>query len=127
MSLDKHGREVPDPRPVEWPANLKRPLTLQEEIQRFVRVEMSQRAAEHGMESFEEADDFDVGDEDEWQSPYEMTEMQEETPPPTAEPVQGVNREGAPAGVSPSDPKTSSVSVTEGTQEGNPPSTIPKT
>lgn len=82
MSLDKKGREVPDPRPVEWPANLKRPLTLQEEIQRFVRVEMSQRAAEHGMESFEEADDFDVGDEDEWQSPYEMTEMQEETPPP---------------------------------------------
>lgn len=79
MALDKRGRELPDPRPVEWPVGVSRPLSIQEEIQRFVRVEMSRRAQEHGMESFEEADDFDVEEEDDWQSPYQLTELQEET------------------------------------------------
>lgn len=78
MALDERGREVPDPRPVEWPADLRRPLTIQEEIQRFVRVELSKVAAEDGMETFEESDDFVVDDEEEYVSPYEMTEMQEE-------------------------------------------------
>lgn len=36
------------------------------------------RAQEHGFESFEEADDFDVDDDEVPLSPYELTEMQEE-------------------------------------------------
>lgn len=89
MEFDELGRELPDQRPVEWPANIKRPLSLQEEIQRFVRVEMAQRAADYGFETFEEADDFNVEDEEDFVSPYEMTELQEDaamtsaaTPPP---------------------------------------------
>lgn len=70
--------EIPDPNPLEVP--LFRPLSIHEEIKRFVRSEMSRQAQEQGQESFEEADDFDVGDDDEIQSPYEMVELKEEFP-----------------------------------------------
>lgn len=70
--------EDPDPRPVEWPLNLKRPLTIQEEIQRFIRVERAMGESQQ-WETPEEADDFDVG-EDDLVSPYELTELQEEAP-----------------------------------------------
>lgn len=119
--------EDPDQRPVDWPLNLKRPLTIQEEIQRFVRVEMSQRAQEHGHESFEEADDFDVEDEDEWQSPYELMEMQEERPIPAEPVVAAQQKEETSSGVSPSDEKPSSVLPTGDPSSGPTPSTIPKT
>jgi len=117
------GREEkPDLTPVEWPLNLTRPLSLQDEIKRFVRSEMSMRAAEHGFESFEESDDFDVDDEDgNLASPYELTEMQEEAGfeapidvkappaapapasapnPPPAKPVAAQQSEAAPPAVS---------------------------
>lgn len=79
MALDERGWEVPDPTPVAWPAGVRRPETLTEQIRRLVRLEVSQVAAAQGMETFEEADDFDVDDDDgEFVSPYELTEMQEE-------------------------------------------------
>lgn len=63
--LDEHGREIPDPTPVTIPSGFRRPPTLQEQVQRLVRGELSRRAAEQGFETFEDADDFDVeGDED---------------------------------------------------------------
>lgn len=61
--FDDQGRQIPDPRPVEWPTGLSRPPSLQDEIKRFVRMELSRQAADQGVESFEEADDFDL-DED---------------------------------------------------------------
>lgn len=77
--LNDRGHEVPDPTPVEWPAGVRRPETLTEQIQRLVRVQMSQFAEEQGLETFEEADDFDIDDEEGAPfSPYELTEMQEE-------------------------------------------------
>lgn len=77
--LNDRGHEVPDPTPVEWPAGVRRPETLTEQIQRLVRVQMSQFAQEQGLETFEEADDFDIEDEEGAPfSPYELTEMQEE-------------------------------------------------
>lgn len=78
--LDELGREVPDPRPVEWPLGLKAPLSIQDEIKRYVRAELSQAAGGAGFETFEEADDFDVDDEELLTSPYELQEMQEERP-----------------------------------------------
>lgn len=71
-------RETPDPTPVAWPAGVRRPETLAEQIRRMVRLHVSQMAQEQGFESFEEADDFDSDDDDEFRSPYELTEMQEE-------------------------------------------------
>lgn len=72
---DSLGREVPDGRPVQVPHNWQRPLSLQEEIKRFVRVQLSQQAADLEAETFEEADDFDVADEEpDPLSPYEIPE-----------------------------------------------------
>lgn len=76
---DEKGQEIPDPRPMAIPIGMKRPETLQEMIARMVH-QHSVVAQRHGHETFEEADDFDVEDEDVPVSPYQMTQMQEETP-----------------------------------------------
>lgn len=70
--LDKNGHEILDPRPVEMPVGFHRPETLAEQIQRMVRTEFSEAASNAGFESFEDADDFDVEDEIDPGSPYEM-------------------------------------------------------
>lgn len=76
---DEHGREILDPTPVAMPVGFKRPPSLDERIRAFVRTELSRQAAEEGNETFEEADDFDVPDEEESPlSRYELTPMQEE-------------------------------------------------
>lgn len=50
-------------KPVALPAGMKRPTSLQEDIQRIVRSSLSNRAAEAGAETFEESLDFGEGDE----------------------------------------------------------------
>lgn len=62
--LDSLGREVISDERVEIPARLRRPDTIAEQIQRTVKQELSLAASNVGFESFDEADDFDVGDED---------------------------------------------------------------
>lgn len=64
MKYDSKGRELPDPTPVEMPAGFHRPESLAETIQRMVRTEISQRAVAQQLESFEEAFDFEVGDDE---------------------------------------------------------------
>lgn len=53
-----------DPRPLELPAGMMLPETAEQKIERMIRTRLSAVAAESGEESFEEANDFDVGDED---------------------------------------------------------------
>lgn len=56
--------EHPDPQPVSMPAGFKRPETLEERIRRLVRSErFAQAMAEQGVESFDEANDFDIDDD----------------------------------------------------------------
>lgn len=100
--FDNLGRQIPDPRPVEVPLGYTRPPSLQEEIKRFVRNELSLRAREQGVETFEEADDFDIPEEeDEFVSEYEVQEMAVEAidvdadPPPA--PKGAGSKEPAPA------------------------------
>lgn len=94
--------EFPDDTPVEVPLNFRRPLTLQEEIQRLIRNQMSQNAAAQGFESFEEANDFDVDDDADPFTQYEVAEMQEEPNLPKesengkVEPGGAAMREGVP-------------------------------
>lgn len=57
------GRQVCDSTPVEVPLRMQRPETQQEMFQRLIREHISQQALANEMESFEEADDFDVQDE----------------------------------------------------------------
>lgn len=69
--LDKNGHEIPDPTPLSLPLHFKRPETLAEQVQRLVRTHVSAAAAAAGAETFEEAEDFDVGDDIDPTSPYE--------------------------------------------------------
>lgn len=73
-------KEYPDPTPVEVPLGFRRPPTLQEEISRIIRQQMSQQASQAGFETFEEADDFVVDDDPDPLSPYEVLEMAPEGP-----------------------------------------------
>lgn len=64
----KHGEdglEYPDPRPVEIPANAKRPESLSEMIARMVQHQsFRNKLAEMGAETVEEANDFEIDDDD---------------------------------------------------------------
>lgn len=71
---DERGSEIPDPNPMQPPVGYNRQPSLAEQIRAMVVSENLRREAEAaGMETFEEADDFDVGDdfEEERHSPYE--------------------------------------------------------
>lgn len=58
------GEEIPDPTPVELPVGFTRPKTLQETMRDLLRNEEVRRALDkHDMETFEEADDFDIPDD----------------------------------------------------------------
>lgn len=85
MKFDERGRELPDPTPLEVPLNWKRPPSMQELIKQHIRSEMSRQAADTGMETFEEADDFDVDEDPDPLSQYELREMAEERPKPRVE------------------------------------------
>lgn len=78
--FDERGREIPDPTPVAMPAGVGQPEPLHVTIKRMIRNEMSQFADSQGQETFEEANDFDVDDEDEMRSNYEFDEMAEDFP-----------------------------------------------
>jgi len=55
-------KEQLDPTPMAVP--VKRPLTLREEMQRFIRTELSKEMSEQGHPTFEEEDDFEIEDFD---------------------------------------------------------------
>lgn len=69
--LDKQGREIPDPRPMSIPAGFKVPETLNDTVQRLVRGALSRMAEAQGAETFDESEDFDVGDDMDPSSPFE--------------------------------------------------------
>lgn len=64
MRYNELGQECPDDTPVEVPLGMKRPPTLQEQIQMMVRTQLSRAAERNGHETFEESNDFDVDDDD---------------------------------------------------------------
>lgn len=71
--------EKPDQTPVHIPGKGERPLTLREEMRRFVRQELSRQAeAKLGAGSFEDEDDFDIPDYDDdgdLTTPYTVREL----------------------------------------------------
>lgn len=79
MPFDKRGWEIPDPVPFATTVPMQRPPTLEETIARLVRQEVSKRAAAEGYETWEEADDFAVGEEDP-SSIHELDDDQEFAP-----------------------------------------------
>lgn len=91
MELDSRGHEVHEGIPVAIPLGFQRPPTLEETIKRLVRGELSRQAADTGQETFEEADDFDVGDDYDPRSPWELSADNEQAELPLA--VNGENPE----------------------------------
>lgn len=72
--LTQHGEEIPDPTPVAPPLGYKKIPSLAEQIRQAILSEkLKEAAAAAGVETFEEADDFDVGDDYDPRSPYEET------------------------------------------------------
>lgn len=60
----KKATETLDATPVAIPVKFHRPPTLQEQIARYTRNHLNKIAAQEGKESFEEANDFDVGEDE---------------------------------------------------------------
>lgn len=66
------GSEHPDPNPMELPIGFERPESIQDLIKRLVTDRVIQKELDDaGLETFDEADDFDVEDEYHVDSPYE--------------------------------------------------------
>lgn len=62
--LDSKRREKPDPIPMQPPIGYKKSPSLSEQIRAMVRSEQLARdLAAQGVETFEEADDFDIPDD----------------------------------------------------------------
>lgn len=83
---DELGREIPDPTPLAPPLGYKKQPTLAEQMRAMViseKLKAEARAA--GAETFEEADDFNVGDDYDPTSPYE--EIFEPLPAPDERPI----------------------------------------
>lgn len=68
---DANGWELLDPTPVAIPTGFKVPETMEQRVQRLTRTSMSALAAEQGYETFEESEDFNIGDDIDPSTPYE--------------------------------------------------------
>lgn len=58
------GRFHPDPKPIEVPAGMRQPETLAQMMARMVDGRISQMAAERGLETVDDANDFDIDEDD---------------------------------------------------------------
>lgn len=69
---DEHGWEIPDPTPLRLPTGFKKPETLADQVRRLVRSAQFQMDLDKaGLETFDEADDFEVDDDFDPSTPYE--------------------------------------------------------
>lgn len=69
--LDTLGREIVDGRPMSPPLGYKKTPSISEQIREMVRSHALEQALASGVETFAEADDFEVGDDLDPSSPYE--------------------------------------------------------
>jgi len=71
--LDVDGRENPDPTPLSPPVGYNRQPSLSEQLRHMVRdyKAMQRLAGDDDVETFEEADDFEVADDVIVDTPYE--------------------------------------------------------
>lgn len=73
INVLENGRETLDQTPVSYPLHFERPEPLHIRIRRMIIEQMMESRSYDEVESFEEADDFSVPDNDPFESsPYEM-------------------------------------------------------
>lgn len=71
--LNNNGHEVLDSTPLALPLGFKKPESLDDQIRRLVRTHISAQAQEQGFETWEDADDFDIPDDQaDPATPFEM-------------------------------------------------------
>lgn len=77
MDLDEYrakfnekGEEIMDATPVAHSMKI-RPISQFQRIRALIQFELSQKAQQSGLETFEEANDFNVGDDFDPTTPYE--------------------------------------------------------
>lgn len=75
-TFNEFGEEICNSEPMAIPLKFQRPTTIQEDIKRFIRAELSQQAEANSYETFEESDDFEVEDDIDFYSPYEFNEAE---------------------------------------------------
>lgn len=69
---NERGEEIPDSTKPEIPLGFKKPESLAEQVARLVKsAQLREQALASGHETFEEADDFEVGEDYDPKSPYE--------------------------------------------------------
>lgn len=87
--LDERGHEKLDNTPIEIPLEFRETETLEERIKRLLRSEQFAREMDRqGYETYEEADDFDVGDDYDPKSPWEIPADNYEQEAPVQPPKQ---------------------------------------
>jgi len=91
--LDQRGREMPDPTPIAPPVNLQTSFNMTDHLRRLIRSEqLAREAYAAGQETFEEADDFDVGDDPDL---YNLSGYENEFEPPAAQTLDMSAKQGA--------------------------------
>ncbi len=71
--LNQDGHEMPSDKPLAIPAGFQIPETLNEQVARLVRHErFNQAMGEGDQDTFDEADDFNIGDDFDPSSPFEQ-------------------------------------------------------
>lgn len=118
--LDCFGRELPNPTPLQPAVGHKKHKTIAETVREAIR-QASLEAAQHGYDSEEDANDFDIDEDDDPHSPWEndfdmdpaleaMLALQSAPPvAPTAPPVSAPATPTAAPPVQPSAPVQPSV------------------
>lgn len=92
--LDERGREVLNPKPIAIASELGRPETLNEQINRILRRQLSAQVAQQGHETYEEANDFEIDDDPELHSIYEEMPEDESIAPEAIGPAAPQTTEG---------------------------------
>ena len=70
LYLDEHGREIPNPVPMQPPIGYVRHKTIAEQMREMIR-QASAEASQMGAETEEEANDFDIEEDFDPTSPWE--------------------------------------------------------
>lgn len=85
--LDENGHEILDSTPRAIPVRILKRQNEAQRMQDFIRHELSRQMQSQGFGSFEEEDDFEVGDDVEPWSPHELADEQyyERGDPPVVE------------------------------------------
>lgn len=85
--FDELGREIPDPTPAPHRSQFTRVNNLVLGMQRFIQEELSRQADAMGMDTEEEANDFEIDDENDTWTAYEEEDYRASNPDPSpAEP-----------------------------------------